>query len=358
MKKVVLGLLALVLIGLGIVFTQQERIITRLLESQAVPRMSGQMFNELPDGLHVMLCGAGSPMPDPNRSGPCTVVVAGKQAFVFDVGSGSAGNIGLMGVPPSALQAVLLTHFHSDHIDGLGELLLQRWAGSGAEQPLPVYGPPGVEKIVAGFNLAYEIDAGYRTAHHGADTIPPSGRGGLARPFPQPPGNEAVTVLDEGELKITAFNVVHEPIHPALGYRIEYKDRSVVISGDTAPSENLQHHAQGVDLLVHEAQSSKLVEMMRQAALKAGNQQMATIFHDILGYHTDPVDAAKIAEAVGAKHLLFYHVVPGLPVKPLERLFMQGVSEAFSGEATLGEDGTAIFMLAGGHKIEVENRLP
>ena len=105
MKKIILGVLALLGLGLLVVYTQQDRLISRLLERQAVPRLSGEMFAALPDGLHVMLCGAGSPMPDPRRSGPCTVVVAGERAFVFDIGSGSAGNIGLMGAVALGLVA-------------------------------------------------------------------------------------------------------------------------------------------------------------------------------------------------------------------------------------------------------------
>ena len=93
----------------------------------------------LADGLHVGLCGAGSPFPDPARSGPCTVVIAGRNMFVVDTGGGSALQLARMQLNPGQLTAVLLTHYHSDHIGGLGDLLLQRWIGANASQPLPVY---------------------------------------------------------------------------------------------------------------------------------------------------------------------------------------------------------------------------
>src|SRR5262245_1567527 len=122
----------------------------------------------LPDGLTAALCGAGSPLPDRTRAGPCLLVVAGRHIFVFDAGDGAAETINNMGFRPSSIEAVFLTHFHSDHIDGLGALALQHWVQNAATTPLPLYGGAGVERIANGFNEAYAIDATYRTAHHGA----------------------------------------------------------------------------------------------------------------------------------------------------------------------------------------------
>jgi ribonuclease Z len=124
----------------------------------AASRLAADTLNDLPDGLHVGLCGAGSPMPDDRRLGACTVVVAGRRLFVFDTGNGSSRNIGKLGFVHGRIEAIFLTHFHSDHIDGLGELLMQRWVSTGNAAPVPLYGPPGVEKVVAGFMQAYEQD--------------------------------------------------------------------------------------------------------------------------------------------------------------------------------------------------------
>ena len=130
----------------------------------AASRLAADTLNDLPDGLHVGLCGAGSPMPDDRRMGACTVVVAGQRLFVFDTGNGSARNVGKLGFVHGRIEAIFLTHFHSDHIDGLGELLMQRWVSTGNAAPVPLYGPPGVEKVVAGFMQAYEQDRHYRVA--------------------------------------------------------------------------------------------------------------------------------------------------------------------------------------------------
>src|SRR4029434_164695 len=110
---------------------------------------------ELPDGLHVLLCGAGSPLADPQRSGPCVAVIAGTHLFEVDAGDGAGRNLTRLNLPPGRVEALFLTHFHSDHIDGLGELTVLRWAGGNHKDPLPVFGSTGVEAVVTGFNAAY-----------------------------------------------------------------------------------------------------------------------------------------------------------------------------------------------------------
>ena len=112
----------------------------------------------LPDGLHVGLCGSGSPFPDESRAGPCTLVLAGQRLFMFDAGSGATRNIGRMGFKHGQIEAVFLTHFHSDHIDGLGELLLQRWIDGRHRTHMPVHGPVGVAQIVDGLMQVYRQD--------------------------------------------------------------------------------------------------------------------------------------------------------------------------------------------------------
>ena len=135
-------------------------------------------------------------MPDPTRAGPCTVVVAGQKLFVVDAGAGGTKNLSLMNLPPARVDGVFLTHFHSDHIDGLGELLLQRWAGGANTSPLPVWGPTGVDRVVGGFMSAYELDRGYRIAHHGPKVVPPSGFGGAPHPFAAPRDQPDVVLID------------------------------------------------------------------------------------------------------------------------------------------------------------------
>jgi ribonuclease Z len=327
-----------------------------LMERALARNLGSDEVAALPDGLHVLLCGAGGPLPDPRRSGPCAAVIAGRALVVVDAGTGGARNLQRIGFAPGRVEALFLTHFHSDHIDGLGEMAMLRWTGAAHDSPLPVYGPAGVEEVVEGFGRAYRQDATYRTAHHGEAVAPPSGTGMTAHPFAPPAPGEAPLVLEANGLRVTAFAVDHDPVRPAVGYRFEYGGRALALSGDTAKSANLEAQARGVDLLVHEALAPQLVKRMHDAAEAAGRANVAKITNDILDYHATPVEAAESAQAAGAKHLLFYHVVPPLPVPGLDVVFLEGVSGAFPGGVTLGQDGTLVSLPSGSSAVEVSQR--
>ena len=128
----------------------QEQIGLALFERAVNSRVGRDVTVSLSDGLHVALCGTGSPLPNADRAGACTVVIAGKQIYVVDAGEGGARNISLMGIPNGKIEGLFLTHFHSDHMDGLGPMMLLRWTGSSAAAPLPVHGPTGVEATAPG----------------------------------------------------------------------------------------------------------------------------------------------------------------------------------------------------------------
>jgi ribonuclease Z len=131
----------------------------------------------LTDGkLHVIVCGSGSPLPDPERAGACVAVIAGQQVILIDSGPGSWRKATIAKVPGQALSTVLLTHFHSDHIGDLGEAMTMSWT-NGRTTALDVYGPPGVERIVHGFAEAYELDGQYRMRHHGEAVVPAKAHG-------------------------------------------------------------------------------------------------------------------------------------------------------------------------------------
>lgn len=303
--------------------------------------------------LSVLLCGTGSPLPDKARGGPCTLIAAGDRLYLVDAGIDSARNLLLWRVPLQKIAGVLITHFHSDHIGELGEIRLQSWV-AGRTAPLAVYGPPGVEQVVAGFNQAYALDAGYRTAHHGAAMLPPAAVAMIAHTVTIASGATA-TVLDDGGLKITAIRVHHDPATPAYGYRFDYAGRSIVVSGDTAPDEDLARAAKGADILVHEGLSPEMVAIMRDALAAAGHTRQAKIFHHIPGYHTSPVDAARIANEAGARLLVFTHIIPMLPNSFAERLFLRGVADIRSDGVKLGHDGLVLRLPGGGTAIEEDD---
>lgn len=347
--KLLVGLAAVaILAGVGVRIFQAQ-IGAALLGRIAGERAGRDATIGLADGLHVILCGSGSPLPDPTRAGPCTMVIAGNRIFVVDAGEGGARNLTLMGLPTGRIERLLLTHFHSDHIDGLGPMLLLRWSGKPNTAPLPVSGPPGVETVIAGFNMAYTPDHGYRTAHHGPALMPPSGAGAVAQPFAM--AGRPLVVLDDGGLRITAFPVDHEPVEPAVGYRFDYKGRSVVISGDTAPSSSVVAAARGADLLVHEALQPRLVAKLTDALAAKAIANTAQITRDILNYHTSPEQAAGIARAAGVKQLLLTHIVPPLPLRFAYPAFLGDAADHFGGPITVGEDGMIFSLPAGDNAI-------
>lgn len=350
LKKLMLTLGIVALFAIASIFIFQKQIGSSLFARAIDANIGTDNMAGLEDGLHVGLCGTGSPLANPNSAGPCNVVIAGQQMFVVDIGEGGSRNLNLMAIPTSRINGVLLTHFHSDHIDGMGPLMLNHWVTDAKAAPLPVYGPTGVEAIVDGFNAAYATDNIYRTAHHGEDIAPSSGGGAQARPF-EMTGSTAVIVEKDG-LKITAFKVDHDPVAPAIGYRFDYKDRSACISGDTAKSANLERVCKGAELLVHEALAAHMVKQMTAALEKRGLTNTAKITKDILDYHATPAEAAESAQAAGAKQLVLSHLVPPLPSSYFYPVFLADAPEKFDGEITVGEDGMLFSLAAGESDIE------
>ena len=324
-----------------------ERVTFVLLDRVVQATLTRDALAELPDGIHVLLCGAGSPVTDINRSGPCVAIQAGTRLYVIDAGTNGARNLGRFGAGVGRVEAVLLTHAHSDHIDGLGELGMLRWTNGSRVAPLPVHGPPVVSAVVEGFNLAYAADSRYRIAHHPESVVPASGAGLRAAAFPLPADGGLAPVIETADgVRISAFRVSHEPVSEAVGYRVDYRGRAVVVSGDTAKSANLVRHARGVDLLVHEALGTRLTARIAAAADGVGATGPAQLMRDVVTYHATPVEAAESAAEAGAGHLLLYHIAPQLPLAALERVFLAGVDEVYDGPVTLGTDGTLISLPA------------
>ena len=334
---------ALAVAAAGWLLWRSEAVVFALLDRMVADALTSDSLGDMPDGLHVMLCGAGSPMPDPKRSGPCIAIQAGSRLFVVDAGTNGGRNLGRFGVNAGRIEAVLLTHAHSDHFDGLGELGMLRWINGGHTEPLSVHGPPVVAEIVAGLNRAYAPDIGYRNAHHGSRIAPRSGGGFRAATFPMPADGGLDTVLERPDgLRISVFRVTHDPVGQAVGYRFDYKGRAVVVSGDTVKSANLIRHARAADLLVHDALATRITDRIAAAAEAVGNHGVAKLMRDIVSYHATPVEAAEAAAEAGVGHLLYYHIAPALQVSALESIFLDGVADAYDGPVTLGVDGTTI----------------
>jgi ribonuclease Z len=339
MKKALLGFTGLVAIGSVALFFMRDALLERVMLQRIDQTLMRADESPLKDGaLHVFLCGTAAALPDANRAGPCTAILAGGEFILVDAGPASWRNLDLNNLPVGKLSAILVTHFHSDHIGELGEAITQSWI-AGRKQALDIYGPPGIAQVVDGFQMAYAQDVGYRVVHHDAAFMPPEGAMANAHVLPLPAGDEAVPVFERNGVKISAFRVDHAPADPAFGYRIEYAGRVVVISGDTRKATSVAANAQGADLLVHEALASHMTNRASARAAELGLKRTAKLAADVGNYHNTPVEAAQVAHAAGVKKLVITHVFPPLPNAIARRLFLRGTSEAFAGPIVLGEDG-------------------
>src|SRR3989475_1412617 len=267
MRRILWALLALAIavVGAGALALRsrgvQDAIVTRIAQRRIGWDLSGLLA---PAALRVLLCGTASPIPSPRRAEACTAVFAGGRMWIVDTGPGSWRTSALRRVRGEAIGAVFYTHLPSDHIGELGELNVQPGA-AGRPGPLRVYGPDGVADLVHGFAEAYAADTRFRVAHHGAALLPPD----RAAMIPMPvvlDGADAIRVLDEDGVVVTAFAVAHDPVKPAFGYRFDYGGRSVVGSGGTPPCPNLLTQARGAGGLLHEAQGNARVHIIEAAA--------------------------------------------------------------------------------------------
>ena len=341
-----------VVVGIAAQFPAVQDAVIRRVIATRIKLPHGDLLKD--DALRVLLCGTASPMPHPTRAKACVAVFAAGRFWVVDTGPGSWNRLALLQIDGRDIGGILYTHFHSDHIGELGEFNLQTW-GAGRPSPLAVYGPPGVERLVAGFTEAYALDTGYRIAHHGAQFLPPDVARMEAHAIPGPADGKGPTVvLEQDGLKITAFAVDHSPIRPAYGYRFDYRGRSAVMSGDTVKDAGLIAAAKGADVLVHEAQANHIVVMMQEEAEKIGRTRIAKILHDIRSYHTSPVEAAEAANEAGVKLLVLYHLTPPPPPVPLVgRVFVRGVSAVRPSGWLLGDDGTIVTLPANSDVVQV-----
>jgi len=360
MKKWILGLgVGVIGIAAGAALivripSVQEKIFRHAIDSH-MPATDSPYFGD--DALRLVICGSASPMPDPARARSCDAIIAGGKIYVVDSGPGSATKLNSYGLPLDHLAAVFLTHYHSDHIGDLGELNFDSW-GAGRTMPLPVYGGPGIDQVVGGFNEAYGADHQYRTAHHTEAVMPHDAGDMVAHEIdmqgaPDDAMDRVAAPLHFGDLTVTAIEVDHRPVVPAYGYRFDYKGRSITISGDTVYHPPLAIAAKNTDVLVHEAQSQKLVRLMQDEMNKAGRWRLAHIMHDIQSYHTDVADAARIANQANAKLLVFTHFTPPLLNRLVEDAFFSDVNAVRPAGWVIAHDGMMITLPLNSDAVQI-----
>jgi len=243
--------------------------------------------------FRVTLLGTGVPTPRPERFGPSTLVEAGDQTLLIDAGRGATIRLYQLGVPMGRIDALLLTHFHSDHTSGIPDLWLTGWLQSHyatRSTPFHVIGPVGAKNLMSHLEQAYALDIKIRLAD---EKLPPQGIAISVKEF-----DADGIVYQKNGIKVTAFEVDHGAvIKPACGYRIEYDGRAAVISGDTRYNENVVKHGMGADLLVHEVAMAR-PELMAEAYIQR-----------IIAHHTTPREAGMVFARTKPKLAAYTHLV-------------------------------------------------
>jgi ribonuclease Z len=276
--------------------------------------------------LRVTLLGTGVPTPSAERYQAATLVEAGDKKLLIDAGRGVSVRLWQLGIPLRDIDAVFLTHFHSDHINGLADLWATGWLPTQygrREHPLAVWGPVGTSKVTAGIEQSYSQDVDIRVAD---EHLPRQ-----AAAFSVTEFSTGGVVYEQAGVKVTAFEVNHgELIKPAYGYRVDYGGHSVLISGDTKYDERVIAAAKGVDVLIHEVMSTD------DRVFESAPQLLSVKDH-----HTMPAEAGMIFDRVKPKLAVYTHIVmlslPGIPPPPLSDL-VQRTRTTYRGPLVIGED--------------------
>jgi len=272
----------------------------------------------------ILLGTAGGPRPRLTRAAPSQVILVNGAAYVIDCGNGVAGQLVRAGVPLRSLRHIFITHQHSDHTADYGNLLLIAWT-SGLQTRVDTWGPAPLEKMTRLFFEMNESDIRTRVADEGRVPLAP-----LVFSHERRSGG---AVMKDGNLTVTCALVEHPPVAPAFAYRFDSADRSIVISGDTKPSEELVRLAHGADVLIHEALFPSAVDR-----LVAMLPNSAALKRSILSHHTPVEEAGRIAQEAGVKTLVLSHLIPAEDPEVSDEMWLNAARRYFKGRVVLGRD--------------------
>jgi ribonuclease BN (tRNA processing enzyme) len=301
---------AAVLIAISALFTVAEP-----------SRASRARLPAVADSTIVVLLGTGTPSPDPAASGPATAVVVGSRVFLFDAGPGVERRLQAAMLPINGVTGLFITHLHSDHTLGYPDLIFTSWV-MGRKAPLQAYGPHGLRNMTDHIIAAWSEDIEIRT--NGFEHQPRDGYRVTVHEIA--PG----VVYDSAGVKITAIPVLHGDWKEAYGYRIDTPTRSIVISGDTRPSDALVNAARGIDVLIH--------EVYPEAKLAPDNRPGGEDWPKYMrSFHTSDVELGRVAASAAPRLLILYHVANrrGSTDANMLAAVQKG---GFTGRAVVGKD--------------------
>jgi ribonuclease BN (tRNA processing enzyme) len=271
-----------------------------------------------PDSTVVVMLGTGTPRPLPDVWGPATAVVVGGRVFLVDAGVGVERRLAAAGLPTDGVTAVFITHLHSDHVLGLADLIFTSWV-MGRSRPFAVYGPHGLAGMTRHLYAAFSEDIRIRT--EGLEHESRDGYRIAVREI------KPSVVYDSGGVRVTAFLVDHGEWREAYGYRFDTPGRSIVLSGDTRPSEELVRMATGVDVLIHEVQPS-------DSTRHPGNRSAAEWASYVRAYHTTALQLGELAVRARPKLLVVYHNGR----RATSDRILEDIRRSFSGPVALAAD--------------------
>ncbi|GAB5486969.1 MAG: MBL fold metallo-hydrolase [Parasphingorhabdus sp.] len=288
------------------------------------------VFDE--DDLSVTVLGSGMPLPSPSQSGAAILVQAGKHKMMFDCGRGCTTR--LAQVNPELITQVdklFVTHMHSDHLTGIPDLWLNGWT-QGRNIPMQIWGPEGTTEMMEALRTAFARDINFRVS----DGVP-ANDDGLGPTFTDLPKEDGV-VFEEGEVKVTAFLVDHSSIKPAYGYRIDYGEHSVLISGDTTVTPALAKYGQGTDVILLEVMPPLALKMMGK---RFGKEQSETV----TAYHLTAQQAAAVFKETQPELGVYYHY---MNIPPMAKSVREESEQIYDGEMLLSKDLSQIVISAEG----------
>ena len=278
----------------------------------------------MPKTRLILLGTGGGPRPRTASSAPAQVVVVNNTAYVVDCGNGVARQLVFAGVPLRTLRHVFITHHHSDHNADYGNLILLSWT-AGLRTPVDSWGPPPLARMTDLFFQMNAPDIEARIADEGRVALRP-----LVRVHEL---NEGGVVMEDENVKVTAALVHHPPMIPSFAYRFDGADRSIVISGDTTPSDHLVQLAQGADILVHGALYPAAVDR-----LVAGVPNASDLKRSILSHQTSAEEAGRVASLARVKTLVLSHLVPADDPAVTDQMWIDAARLHFGGQIVVGKD--------------------